>query len=207
MRGIEGVDGVFWRTCEASLLLFQAKHGGDKAGLKDARVLLTEVARRRPDWSRPPLFEAELEELEGNVDAAIADYQQAIELGERQPEVIRQAVRLLASRRRYSEARDVLRKLGETPPGDLGRLAVEISLLNRDQQNVLPKTVEDAAKNSKDYHDVLWLGQMYEAMGKKAEAKAAFDKAVDMAPSRRSRGRLSYCFSPRRTKRMRRKPR
>src|SRR5205823_1021292 len=129
------------------------------------------------------LFEGELEELEGNVDAAIAEYKQAIDLGERQPDVIRQAARLLASRRRYPEAREVLHKLGEAPAGDLGRLAVEVSLLNRDKENVLPRAVEDAAKNSKDYHDLLWLGQVYEVMGKKALAKVTFDRAVELAPA------------------------
>ena len=183
VRGIEGADGVFWRACEASLLLFQARHGGDKAGLKDARALLSDVGKRRPDWSRPPLFEGELDELEGDVDAAIAEYRQAIDLGERQPDVMRQTAQLLVSRRRYQEAREVLQKLGETPPGDLARLVVEVSLLNREKESVLPKATEDAAKNSKNYHDLLWLGQVYEAMDKKGEAEAAFDRAVELDPS------------------------
>ena len=107
--------------------------------------------------------------VDGELDAAIARYRQAIDLGERGPEMVRHAVQLLASRRRYDEAQEVLHKIGSG--GDLGRLAVAVSLLNRDSQDVagLVKSAAEAAKDSKNYHDFLWLGQVYETTGKGAD--------------------------------------
>ncbi len=181
VRRIEGADGVSWRYCEASLLIFQAQNG-DKAGLNDARALLAEVAKRRPAWSRPPLLEGEVERLDGDADAAAAKYRQAIDLGDRRPEVLRVTAQLLASRRRYDEAKQVLEKLGDAPAdGDLARLDAEVSLLNRDPKEhvrELLERAEKAAADSKDYNDPLWLGQMYQATGDKARAEAAFRRAV-----------------------------
>jgi tetratricopeptide (TPR) repeat protein len=184
VRGIEGADGVAWRYCEASLLIFQAQNG-DKAGLKDARALLAEVGKRRPGWSRPPLLEGEVEELDGDADGAAAKYRQAIDLGDRRPEVLRVTARLLASCRRYDEAKQVLEKVGDAPAdGDLGRLDAEVSLLNRDPKEhvqELLERAEKAAADSKDFNDPLWLGQMYLATGDKAKAEAAFRRAVALA--------------------------
>jgi tetratricopeptide (TPR) repeat protein len=183
VRRIEGVDGVLWRFGEASLLLLQAQFG-DKTGLHDAHVLLTEAAKRRPGWSRPPLLEAEIDELEGDVDAAAAKCAQAIDLGDHRPEVIRQTVQLLVYRRRYEEARQVLQKFGTG--GDLGRLATEVSLLNRDPKERTLQMIQaaaDADKDSTNYRDHLWLGQMYEAMQEQAKAEAAFRQAIRLDPS------------------------
>jgi cellulose synthase operon protein C len=181
VRGIEGADGVAWRYCEASLLIFQAQNG-DKTGLKDARALLGEVGKRRPGWSRPPLLEGEVERLDGDLDAAAAKYRQAIDLGDRRPEVLRVTAQLLASRRRYDEAKQVLDKVGDGPAdGELGRLDAEVSLLNRDPKEhvrELLERAEKAAADSKDYNDPLWLGQMYQATGDKAKAETAFRRAV-----------------------------
>src|SRR5581483_11927337 len=89
VRDREGADGATWRCCEAArlILLARAKAGGDK-DLIDARALLAAAARRRPAWSRPPLLQAEVEELAGDTEAAIAKYQQALDLGERRPEAV-----------------------------------------------------------------------------------------------------------------------
>ena len=183
VRRVEGLDGASWRFGEASLLFLQAQRG-DRTGLKDARVLLAEAGKRRPGWSRPPLLEAEIEELEGNADAAAAKYQQAIDLGDHRLEVIRRTVQLLASHRRYEEARQVLRQFDAG--GDLGRLATEVSLLNRDPKErtlELIQAAAEAAKGSKDYRDSLWLGQMYDATGEHAKAEAAFRQSIRLDAS------------------------
>ena len=123
-----------------------------------------------------------MEELDGDADAAAANYRQAIDLGDRRPEVLRATARLLASRRRYDEAKQVLAKVGDGPAdGDLGRLDAEVSLLSRDPKEhvrELLKRAEKAAANSKDYNDPLWLGEMYSATGDKAKAEAAFRRAI-----------------------------
>jgi hypothetical protein len=54
LRRVEGDDGVFWRYGQAAFLLLQADRE-DQGRLGEARVLLAEVAWRRPGWSRVPL--------------------------------------------------------------------------------------------------------------------------------------------------------
>jgi tetratricopeptide (TPR) repeat protein len=183
VRAAEGPDGALWRYGEAALLVLQARRG-ERAGLGDARALLAEAEKRRPAWPRPPLLEATVDELEGDADAAAAKCRQAIDLGDRRPEVVRRAAVLLASRRRYDEAARVLQQLGDAPPGgDVGRIAAEVSLLNRDPKQHTLGLIEAAAKaaeGSKDYHDFLWLGQVYEAAGEHARAVEAFGRARDI---------------------------
>src|SRR5205809_211587 len=88
-----------------------------------------------PGWSRVPVLEAGLEELDDNPERAVECYQRALELGNRQPAIIRRVVQLLFERRRYAEAEQVIRKLLEHDhapiSGDLGRLAAEIALRNQ----------------------------------------------------------------------------
>jgi Tfp pilus assembly protein PilF len=109
LRRAEGEAGTCWRYGEAARLLAAAARG-DRAGLPQARALLAAAARRRPGWARVPALEARAEEAEGRPDRALAAYLRAIELGERNPAVLRRAAQLLAERGRRAEADAVLRK-------------------------------------------------------------------------------------------------
>src|SRR5206468_772793 len=70
-REIEGEDGVLWRFAEANRLILRAERG-DASGLVGARALVVELASRRPGWSRTPLLEAKIAELEKDPERAIA---------------------------------------------------------------------------------------------------------------------------------------
>jgi tetratricopeptide (TPR) repeat protein len=109
LRRAEGEAGACWRYGEAARLLAAAARG-DRAGLPQARALLAAAARRRPGWARVPALEARAEEAEGRPDRALAAYLRAIELGDRNPAVLRRAAQLLAERGRRAEADAVLRK-------------------------------------------------------------------------------------------------
>src|SRR5262249_34880130 len=103
IQQIEGGKGTFWRYCEALRLIEQARQG-DRSGLELARSHLDAVAVRRPGWTAVLLAKADLENLRGNTDQAIASYRKAIELGERSPRTVRQLVLLLHKRQRFDEA-------------------------------------------------------------------------------------------------------
>ena len=68
LQAVEGSDGTFWRYARACELIVRAKKKkGDKpeldeagkSALVEARKLLGIVAKRKPDWPRVALCEAE----------------------------------------------------------------------------------------------------------------------------------------------------
>jgi tetratricopeptide (TPR) repeat protein len=95
VRTIEGEEGALWRYLEAERLELKARRGRREA-ITEARALLAEASARRPSWSRLPLLAAHLDELEQKPAQALENYLQAIELGDRQPSVLKRATQLLA---------------------------------------------------------------------------------------------------------------
>lgn len=184
IRGIEG-EGALWHYGEAARLTLRIRQGKDDDAFAAARAHLAAVASQRAGWSRVPLLEADLEELDGNPERAVECYQRAIELGHRQPATIRRLVQLLFERRRYAEAEQVIRKLNdqdEAPlSGDLGRLAAEIALGSQQRERALELAGRAVATDSRDYRDHLWLGHILWAGGQTAPAEASLRQATRLA--------------------------
>jgi cellulose synthase operon protein C len=110
MRRIEGDGGSYWRYARAVCLYRQGKHG-DRVALGAARRELAEAAARRPGWSRLALLEANLDEAAGEPRRALDGYLRAIELGDRQPAVVRRAVQLLYAHGRGPQADQLIEKV------------------------------------------------------------------------------------------------
>jgi len=182
LRRIEGEEGAVWRYCEAARLLALAKQG-DTTGLAKARWRISEAGARRPDWSNVPLLEAEIADLQGKPETALEYYLRALALGSCPPAAAHRLVQLLYERRRYLDADDVLRKLQAAGPlpAELGRLAAEISLHNRDPQRALTLAQNAVAAQPTDYRNYLWLGFSLGSSGRAGEAEAAFRHAVKLA--------------------------
>ncbi|HVS40495.1 MAG TPA: tetratricopeptide repeat protein [Gemmataceae bacterium] len=186
IRDKEGTDGATWRCCEAARLILAAR-GGDKTDLPAARDLAAAAAKSRPTWSRPPLLEAEIDELAGDADAAADKYDKAVELGERRPEAIGQAAALQIKRGRPDKAKQLLEKLGDDKAlfdEGLGRLATLASLMSRDsKERTLALANAAAAKDLTDYRSQLWLGEVCWATGDRTQAETAFRAALKLKPS------------------------
>jgi tetratricopeptide (TPR) repeat protein len=186
LREIEGPEGVLWRYGDAVRLIEASRREGNREWLPAARVRIGEVSARRPGWGRVPLALGAIEEVEGNIDAAIEKYTEAVWSGERQAQVVRHTVELLARRRRFKEARELLHAVHERNglTGDLSRLNAEVLLTEksgRDQALDLAK--QAVSTDSRDYRDHLWLGMVYWSSEGKAEAEKAFRKAVELNPT------------------------
>jgi tetratricopeptide (TPR) repeat protein len=185
IQGIEGPEGTLWRSCKAFQRIRKYEKDGkkDKKDLDEATALLAEVSQRRPNWPRIPLAQAQIRELRGNVEAAIALYQRAVLLGEQKPAVIRHVVQLLSGRGRFLEADKMIQTLKEqnVPLGELNRVAAEVALWKQDTGLALQMAQSAVSADSKDYRDQIWLGQMRWAAGKNTDAEAAFRKAIALA--------------------------
>ena len=180
LRRIEGAGGLFWRACEAEVLIaLSPLH--DQAALDQARKLLAEVPRGERGWSRLIWLLGALAEREGQVGQALDHYLRALEAGERQPGLAPRVLRLLTDRRRYEEAERVLRFLDDaalTRDSALRELAVRVALRRGNVQRALALAHQSGAAESRDYRDQLWLAQVLQAAGQTPEARALLERAV-----------------------------
>jgi tetratricopeptide (TPR) repeat protein len=182
IQRIEGDEGTLWRYSRARLLIARAERG-EKKGLEGARDLLRAVAKWRSGWSRVAVCEGQIEELLGRGNAALAKYRQAVLLGERDPAVIGRMVQLLADRRLYAEAEQMIQKLRQqnTPLGDLERVAAEIALHRHDPAQAVRLAQKAVPAEARDHRRHVWLGQLLWAAGQLPEADQSFRRALALA--------------------------
>ncbi len=188
MKRIEGPEGTIWRYGKAYRLIVQAGKEQDADSrttlLNEAHELLMSVASRRPRWSRVAFCEAQIDDLRGRSNAALANYKRAIQLGERGPLAIQRTAELLTLKRRYSEAYALLRKLpAETPLSEgMQRLYAEVALQGgNDTGRALELAEKAVAAGSTDYKQHLWLGRMLWATRQPEKAEVALRRAVQLA--------------------------
>ena len=160
-----------------------------------ARVLLNELASRRPDWSVIPLALAQLEQQElyqGNLtddeikekeESIIHFYRRAIDLGERSSAIVRETVKLLFKNKRGSEALELLNSipLESQLAGDLGRQASRFAVDSRDFQRAEEIARKMVAANSGDFQERIWLVQILLSSGRQADAETEIRQAVELS--------------------------
>jgi tetratricopeptide (TPR) repeat protein len=188
MKRIEGQEGTIWRYGMACRLITQARKEQEvdarSSALNQAHELLLAVASRRQRWSRVAFCEAQIDDLRGRPNAALANYRRAIQLGERGPLAIQRTAELLTWKRRYAEAYALLRKLPpETPLSEgMQKLYAEVALQGgNDIGRALELAEKAVAEGTTDYKQHLWLGRMLWASRQSEKAEVAFRRAVQLA--------------------------
>jgi cellulose synthase operon protein C len=193
IKRIEGPKGALSQYGEAALLVMKAENG-DKSALASAREHLAKAAGARPSWSRVPLLEAAMFEMEGQKDRALEKYQAALDRGEKRVGIIQHVVRLYHEKGRYTEARALVTTLPEAALATAGlkRMAAELDLLdpaankNQDPVAIRARALDMARKavsdKKADYNDYIWLGLMAAAAERPEEAEKALRQAVSMKP-------------------------
>jgi cellulose synthase operon protein C len=166
-------DGATWKYAEAMRLTAFSDASNQKAK-SDADQLLNDARSKRPNWSRLVLLQAFLADRSQHWDQAVNDYLQAIELGERKPEVVRRVIELLLDpekRGRKGDSELAIQTLADyeekdgvlTPP--LAKLATEIALNDGDRtkaKELIPQAVNN---NSKSAPDFLWKAERLSQIG------------------------------------------
>lgn len=182
LKRIEGPAGAYWQYCAAVKRIVQSRAKLDRDSLEQARKLLDRVAGLRPSWPAVLIARADLEALLGNPDQAIVNYRRAIELGERNPRVVRHLVEQLYKRHRYEEAEQEVRRLQQQSPGaDFRRMIADIAYRRQDTERAASVAIEAVPADSKDSADQLWLGQVLAASpAHAAEAEQHLNLAVKL---------------------------
>jgi Tfp pilus assembly protein PilF len=185
LRKVEGPDGIHWRLGEANRLLIVASTKKTKDGLAETRTHLDFVLKREPDSANAHRLLGYLNDIEGNKDQAIVEYQKGLLSGPTQGAALVRLASLLIDRGRYADANKLIvqaESRGVTlfeSKQTVAEVAIRANDLLRGE-----RLVEKAiATDSKVVKDQLWLAQMYSALKKPKEAEAAARRAVALAPT------------------------
>ena len=179
LQTLEGKDGTLWRFGQAYQLTATARQG-DRTAATQARALLAQLTAVRPAWGRVPLALAELDDIAGDNPAALKQYQRAIELGERDPRILRRVVSLLYKQGRYKEADEFFSKTPgfETAGSEANRIGAELALRSKDEARAIKLARQAVPETAQDYRDFLWLGQLLANTSEKAQAEPVLRRAV-----------------------------
>ncbi len=185
---LDGPQGQYARAVRVMTLLWKARRG-DKSGLAEATELLAGLERDRGGWSRVPLWQAMALDYQGKLDQAIPKYRQAVDMGERDPEVIRRLAEYYVGRNQFDDAEQVFKKLPEGAAADsrFQTVAAELAIRSHDEDRLkaaLAAAERDAQKDPKDYHKQLWIARLRLQAGQRKEAEAPLNRAVELAGDR-----------------------
>ncbi len=182
LRGVEGENGALWRCGAAARLLSRAEQG-DRGGLEEARRLTAEVRARRPNWSRGPLLEARLADLEGKPERALPLYLETVRLGDFDGPVVRRTVRLLLASSRPQEADRLLERAQQhgALSRDSLRLAAEVALLARRHDRAVDLARAAVHPLGRSARDRIWLAGAMSAAGRPTEGESLLRQAVELS--------------------------
>ncbi|HZU35117.1 MAG TPA: tetratricopeptide repeat protein, partial [Gemmataceae bacterium] len=193
LRTIEGANGSYWRYAEAGIYAEQLARNkvGDTARAQTidaARADLLAAAERRPSWYRIPALQGEIEMVAGDKQKAITYFQDAVDKGDRRPNILRQLVQLLYQEGRVGDADKIVHKMLDQRDlllaAGLGKMAAESMLRAHDDTGAMALAEKSGAATSKNYLDHLWLSSLAWSAGKRQEARTQILRARDMAPDK-----------------------
>jgi predicted Zn-dependent protease len=166
------------------LLSLQARNRKDAGPLLEkALEYLAKARESRKDWAQVPLAEAQIYGQQGRPDLTLRALQEAIELGERNPQAIQQTIALLFQSRRYADADSLLRKLEseqESLSPKLRQLYAESALHQDDPKRALKNARKAVSPDSGDCREQMWLGQMLGILGSQAQARGQTAEAKEL---------------------------
>ena len=206
IEAIARLDETQGRFYRARYLTWQADRSQDAAERTrlraEAHALLADLKARRDEWELIPLAEAVLEEQElaevgveeaakrrEKQDSIINLYLSAIELGSRNPVVVRRAVELLFAAGRTNEAFQLFSRVPAATSlgGDLAQMAAQVaSDQNYQRADEVTSKAEEMARKAVaekpgSFQARLWLVNILLAGKRTDEAEAELRRAVEQA--------------------------
>jgi cellulose synthase operon protein C len=192
LREIEGPTGPYSTVLYARRLLRQADASGQpltdeqRRLLTRARSSLENAAPQRPSWPLIPRLLGDIEQLLGNRQVAVENYQRAFELGDQTQSIVSYVVQHLYENKRFDEADAMLRSLAEENPqllsGDLARMAWQVAW-QRQQYDEAIGLASEVAESSENFRDMIWLSHLRFARGERGESvEKPLRNAVEQFP-------------------------
>jgi cellulose synthase operon protein C len=178
-------ESVPARVSRAFYLVWKSGKTKDPQVMKEASGLLIGLERQRIGWSRLFLAQARVSELGGDLLAASKRYRQAIDLGERSPDVFRRLLEIYYLTKQYSEADLLIRQSPTMVPTALGaELMTELSLGAKNYTRAIEMATKAVQADSKDPEKLLWLARVMVLSGQLEDAIPHLRRVTQLAPKR-----------------------
>lgn len=155
----------------------------EAAELKEARKILDNLVKSRPDWPEPHKLLAEVNTLENNLDGAIGSLQQAHKLGSLDRGRLRRLYDLLVAQQRFAEAQAIQNDLVGRGAAGLGRTQVEVAIRNKDYDEAKRLLASHKPKESDAVIDHLWYAESQRRANNLAEAETTLRYVVQAEPT------------------------
>lgn len=192
LRKIEGASGTEWRACRVRRLTGQSTTIDDSR-FREAKQLVSELMRLRPDWSDSHLLSARIARFERRLQEALLAYQQADRLGEKSLRVAEEMIELSLQLGRFAEAEQQVARVREYVEQStrLTTLAIPIHLRKGEISEARQLAEEWVRRHPGDHAGYLRLGQTLllttprgtpETESTLKQAEQALLKAVELAP-------------------------
>ena len=169
--------------------------------LNEALKHLGQARELRPSWSRIVACAGVVHGQLGQIDSALNDYLEAIELGDRNPAIIQRAIQMLFAKQRYEDANRLLHQFEQQRMNfstDMSRLSTSLALQEKDFD---PRRgdARKAAAGSKAFDSHLWLGQVLGVVARQAKADGQTQKAEKLSAEAGKAYRRAVEIEPKRT--------
>jgi tetratricopeptide (TPR) repeat protein len=156
-----------------------------EAELKEARTLINQAIRQRPNWSELHVASGQLYRiLEKDNDKALASFEEASKHGATNANAVALQVRLLADRGRLADARQRMNSIPEQAwSAVLDRAAAEVLVRSGEKDKALAEAKKVADSRPEDAALQLWYGDIATQAEKADVAEAAYKKGVELNPT------------------------
>lgn len=189
-----GPQSTLYIYCDASRRLqnFSLERKGkstplteaDHKVLADVRQKVDQAIGERNGWAPLYRVRAEVEQLQGNVDGAIDNYQRSLRFSRvRQGTVARRLVTLLYASRRFAEANEALKYLSDAEiPDEMRQMVEDAKIRSGDSEAALKMAREDIQEHPDSPTGYIRYGQILDSLGHNDEAEQAYRKATEVGP-------------------------
>ncbi len=189
-----GQGSALYRYCKAAYELQkftigrQGKTGGlskaEHQQLSEVRKSVDEAIALRGEWAPLWRLRGQVDQLDGNVTGAIANYQRSLDYSRSgQTGTARRLVTLLYAAQRYTEANEAMRYLDGSELPDAMRKLVEATKQRvGDTKAALEMARADLQKDPDNPGNYVWYGQLLEGDGDFEGAEQAYLQAVAKGP-------------------------
>jgi tetratricopeptide (TPR) repeat protein len=153
--------------------------------LKPARTMLADAISRRPSWPELYILSGQLAlVLEKDRPLALRELRKALEFGPSNLQALNLQVRLLADMGQYAEAREMMKRIPEASWTQmLERTAATVLGEVGEKDRAYAEAVKVRDSKLTDAATQVWFSDFASAAGKPAEAEAALQEAVKLAPT------------------------
>ncbi|HTU24448.1 MAG TPA: tetratricopeptide repeat protein, partial [Pirellulales bacterium] len=184
IRKITGFSNPSYKYCVASEIIEQVMtRRADVSRLDDARKLVDEALRVRPDWHRLYRLAGEIDDLQNHAEAAVDNYKKSQELGGSNANTARRLVVLLYNLGRMQEVQDAIKLVGRGNSNPmLDKIDIETAFRTGDHEEALKKAKEMVAANPDDEAAHVFYGQLLDVDGPTDEAEQEFRAALKLKP-------------------------